>query len=125
MILDTNALSAWADGLASSRDALASATRLIVPVIVLGEYQFGIRQSRHRKKYEAWLLKNLPFTEIFGIDPSHAGIYADLRIFLKSRGTPIPANDLWIATLTVKSGLPLMSNDRHFDHVPGLVRIPF
>lgn len=125
MILDTNALSAWADGVPSSRDALASATRLVVPVIVLGEYQFGIRQSRHRKKYEAWLTKNLPFTEIVGIDPALAGIYADLRLLLKSRGTPIPANDLWIATLTLKLGIPLMSNDRHFDSVPGLVRIPF
>ena len=125
MILDTNALSAWADGLPSSRTAFSSATRLIVPVIVLGEYQFGVRQSRHRERYETWLSQNLAFTEIVGIDPILAGIYADLRLFLKSRGTPIPANDLWIASLVVKMGLPLMSNDHHFDSVPGLIRIPF
>ncbi|MDP4996199.1 MAG: PIN domain-containing protein [Akkermansiaceae bacterium] len=125
MILDTKALSAWADGLPSSRSAFASATRLVVPVIVLGEYQFGIRQSRHRARYEAWLVENLAFAEIVGIDPNLAGIYADLRLLLKSKGTPITANDLWIASLVVKLGLPLMSNDRHFDHVPGLTRISF
>lgn len=61
MILDTNALSAWADGQPSNRPVFASAVRLIVPFIVLGEYQFGIRQSRYRPKYEAWLTANLPF----------------------------------------------------------------
>ncbi len=125
MILDTNALSAWADGLASARDAFLSATRLVVPVIVLGEYQFGIRQSRHRKRYEDWLVRNLPSVELAAISPDLAGIYADLRLHLKSQGTPIPANDLWIAALVLQLGLPILSNDIHFDHVPHLVRIPF
>ena len=125
MILDTNALSAWADGLASARDAFVSATRLVVPVIVLGEYQFGIRQSRHRKRYEDWLIRNLPSAELAAIPPDLSAIYADLRLHLKSHGTPIPANDLWIASLALHLGLPLLSNDTHFDQVPHLVRIPF
>ena len=47
MIVDTNALSAWAAGNASVEVVLKSAERLIVPSIVLGEYYFGIRQSRY------------------------------------------------------------------------------
>ncbi|MDX2080315.1 MAG: PIN domain-containing protein [Terrimicrobiaceae bacterium] len=125
MILDTNALSAWADGLPSSRPAFASATRLVVPVIVLGEYQFGIRQSRHRARYEQWLLQNLRHAEIAAVTDDLAGIYADLRLHLKSNGTPIPANDVWIAALTLKLDLPLLSNDSHFDLVPGLQRLSF
>ncbi len=43
MILDTNALSAWAEGLPAIEPHLLSADRLVVPSIVLGEYYFGIR----------------------------------------------------------------------------------
>lgn len=125
MILDTNALSAWADGNANCRDALATAARLVVPVVVLGEYDFGIRQSAHRARYEAWLATYLPMTEVAGISAATAAEYAGLRLELKSRGTPIPANDVWIAAIVLQHRLPLLSNDTHFDVVPGLERIAF
>ncbi len=64
MILDTNALSAWAEGRPGIMAPLRSAERLVVPSVVLGEYFFGIRQSRHRRRYEEWLTRYLPLTEI-------------------------------------------------------------
>ena len=64
MILDTNALSAWADGVTVLRSPLRSADRLVVPSVVLGEFYFGVRQSRHRSRYEAWLGQYLPYTEV-------------------------------------------------------------
>ena len=63
MILDTNALSAWAEGDVAIKAPLRSASRLVVPSVVLGEYYFGIRQSRHRNRYEGWLTRYLPLTE--------------------------------------------------------------
>lgn len=59
MILDTNALSAWADGTPAIAPLLRSASRLVVPAIALGEFDFGIRQSRHYSRYQAWLAQNL------------------------------------------------------------------
>ena len=50
MILDTNALSAWAEGILAVEPHLLSADRLVVPSIVLGEYYFGIRQFRYRRR---------------------------------------------------------------------------
>ena len=50
MILDTNALSAWAEGRAAVESPLRAADRLVVPSVVLGEYLLGIRQSRHRTR---------------------------------------------------------------------------
>jgi tRNA(fMet)-specific endonuclease VapC len=125
MILDTNALSAWADGNPACRSAFAEASRLVVPAIVLGEYYYGIRQSRRRKRYEEWLAQNLPFAEIHPTCDTTASHYADLRLHLKTTGTPIPANDLWIAALTKELDLPLLSNDSHFDLIPGLIRLAF
>ena len=42
---------------------------------------------------------------------------------LRQQGTPIPTNDMWIAALTLQHGLMLYSRDRHFDHLPQLLRL--
>ena len=125
MILDTNALSAWAEGLSAVFAPLRSARRLILPSIVLGEYYFGIRQSRHRRRYEAWLASYLPMIELAVVTGATAANYADVRIELKRSGNPIPQNDAWIAALSRQHSLPVLSNDRHFDAVPRLERIAF
>lgn len=125
MILDTNALSAWADGNPACRPAFLQAAKLVVPAIVLGEYLYGIRQSRHRQRYEDWLAQNLPLAEVHPVTEATAGHYADLRIHLKNSGTPIPANDLWIAAIALETSLPLLSNDAHFDLIPDLNRLAF
>ena len=125
MILDTNALSAWADGNPACHGIFEEASRLIVPSVVLGEYLYGIRQSRYRARYEEWLAQNLPAAEIHPVSDATADEYANLRIHLKSTGTPIPANDLWIAAIALELKLPLLSNDAHFDLIPRLNRLSF
>ncbi len=125
MILDTNALSAWAEGVAAVEAPLRSARRLVVPSIVLGEYYFGIRQSSHRDRYEGWLRRYLPLAEIAIVTHATAGVYADVRLELKRSGSPIPPNDAWIAALARQHGFPVLSNDAHFDRVDGVQRIPF
>ena len=125
MILDTNALSAWADGHAAIVVPLRVADRLVVPSVVLGEYYFGIRQSRHRSRYQEWLARYLPLTEIAAVNAATADTYANIRLELKRLGTPIPSNDAWIAALARQHGLSVLSNDRHFDVVGGIRRIAF
>ena len=125
MILDTNALSAWVEGLATVEAAFRSADRLVVPSVVLGEYYFGIRQSRHRSHYEDWLRQYLPLAEIAAVTSATADAYADIRLELKRLGTPIPPNDAWIAALAHQHALPVLSNDTHFDVVAGVRRIAF
>ena len=125
MILDTNALSAWAEGLATVETSLRTATRLVVPSIVLGEYYFGIRQSRYRSRYEQWLRRYLPLAEIAVVTSATAAVYADIRLELKRSGSPIPPNDVWVAALARQHALPVLSNDTHFDAVESVRRIAF
>ena len=125
MILDTNALSAWAEGVSAVRAPLRSAEHLVVPSVVLGEYFFGIRQSRHRSRYEEWLRRYLPLAEIAAVTSATAATYADIRLELKRSGNPIPANDVWIAALARQHALPVLSNDAHFDTVADVRRIAF
>jgi len=55
VILDTNALSAFADEHPAILTILAQVEQLAIPVIVLGEYRYGIAQSRHKTRYLSWL----------------------------------------------------------------------
>ena len=122
MILDTNALSALADGDARIGKVLRQQTRACLPVIVLGEFRYGIAQSRHRVDYEEWLQAQLRHFEILPVTDRTASAYAMLRVTLQQQGTPIPANDAWIAALALQHGLAVLSRDVHFDSVPQLVR---
>lgn len=123
MILDTNALSAVADGEPAAMDLVGGADRVAVPVIVLGEYRFGIAQSRHRATYENWLRQWIAAVTVLDINDGTTHFYSGIGLELKRKGQPIPANDLWIAALCRQHSLPLVSKDRHFDLVSGLRRL--
>lgn len=125
MLVDTNALSAWADGKNSVHPHLSAAEILFIPSIVLGEFYFGIQRSRHHQEYRAWLQKILPQIRVANVGHKTAQHYSEIRNELKEKGNPIPANDVWIASLSLQLNCPLLSNDRHFDSVPDLERISF
>lgn len=123
MILDTNGLSAVANGEAALEPILRKAAQIAIPVIVLGEYRYCISHSRDGKHYEQWLTEYLPKFRILDVDERTTIPYAAVRSELKRAGTPIPSNDVWIAALCRQHSLPLLSRDRHFDAVHGLRRL--
>jgi predicted nucleic acid-binding protein len=123
VILDTNGLSAVADGEGALEPILRKAAEIAVPVIVLGEYRYGIRQSRDRQRYEQWLTESLRNYRVLAVDEETALAYAALRYELRRAGTPIPSNDVWIAALCRQHAFSLLSRDRHFDLVRGIERI--
>ena len=122
MILDTNALSAYLDSTPQAVEIVSEARVLAIPVIVAGEFAFGIAQSRHREAYERSLRRMLDRCTILDIGIETARHYASIRLELKGAGTPIPANDVWIAALSRQHAIPVMSRDTHFDFVGGLRR---
>jgi tRNA(fMet)-specific endonuclease VapC len=60
---------------------------------------------------------------ILDVDQETTVYYATLQTELKKAGTPIPANEVWVAALCRQTRLPILSRDRHFDIVAGLRRI--
>ena len=123
MILDTNALSAFVDGEPEIGAILGSQHRAAIPVIVLGEFRYGIMGSRHRNAYEEWLNAHLRHFDLLAITAETTVPYAALRATLKRLGRPIPANDAWIAALAIQYRLPILSQDEHFDGLSGVQRI--
>jgi tRNA(fMet)-specific endonuclease VapC len=122
VILDTNALSAFVDGDVGVGEVLRRQARAAIPVIVLGEFRYGIAESRHRTTYEAWLESQLPHFDVLAVTDETAIAYAALRVALKRSARPIPANDAWIAALAQQHRLPVRSRDQPFDVVPDLER---
>jgi predicted nucleic acid-binding protein len=123
LILDTNALSALADSPTVFDAIAAHVDTFSLPVIVLGEFWFGVMRSRHRARYEGWLAKLVDASRILVVDRDTAREYAAIREQLRARGRPIPSNDVWIAALGLQHRLPVLSRDAHFDEVAGLRRV--
>ena len=122
MILDTNALSAYLDRTAEAVQIVSEASEIAIPVVVVGEFVHGISQSRHREAYERSLQRMLDRCTVLDIGIETARHYAAIRLELRIAGTPIPANDVWIAALSRQHAMPVMSRGSHFDSVGGLRR---
>jgi tRNA(fMet)-specific endonuclease VapC len=125
MIVDTNALSGFADGNPKIRELLASGSGPFLPVMVLGEYRFGLLGSREREKRLGWLRNLAEKWPVLEVTAETAEHYAAIRHGLRQRATPIPSNDSWIAALALQHESPILSDDQHFDLVSGVARVGF
>jgi len=123
VILDTNALSAFADEDPAILVVLAQAEQLAIPVIVLGEYRYGIAQSRNKAGYSTWLNNLLADCMVLDVNEETTLYYAKIHLDLRRSGRPIPSNDIWVAALCRQHRLSILSRDRHFDVVRGNKRI--
>jgi len=123
MILDRNALSALIDGDPAIDDVIRDFESLKLNSISLGEYRFGILQSRYRTEYENQLSQLEADFDVLSVDVTTATFYALVRHELKSLGRSIPYHDIWIAALARQHSLPVVSRDSHFDSVRGIRRL--
>jgi len=123
MMLDTNALSGWAAADAALLRVLPKDRIWHLPVVVLGEFLFGIRRSRERPRLERWIDEVKASCALAVVDDDTADHYATIREELRVAATPIPENDLWIAALCRQHHRALASRDSHFDQVRGLNRV--
>jgi tRNA(fMet)-specific endonuclease VapC len=123
VILDTNAVSALLAGDEALSDLLAVRSRHHLPVIVIGEYRFGLLRSRYRERLGPLLAALILDSSVLLVDQVTAEIYSQVREELRASGRPIPENDVWIAALARQHQQPVVSRDDHFDAVRGLVHL--
>ena len=122
-LLDTNILS---DAMRNPRGVIRRRIEEVGPdavytsIIVAAELRFGVVKSgswRLASNFDEVIrpLEVVPFDE--PVDRT----YAELRAELERRGTPIGANDLWIAAQALHDGSVLVTdNVGEFSRVPGL-----
>ena len=124
LVLDTNKYTDFCRNEARTVSMLQQAEWILLPFVVLAELRAGFRSGSCGRQNEAFLVRFLSSSRVRVIyaDEQTTHLYAGLFTQLKSQGTPIPTNDLWIAALAVQHDALLFSRDAHFDHLPQLPR---
>ncbi|HEV7519292.1 MAG TPA: type II toxin-antitoxin system VapC family toxin [Thermoanaerobaculia bacterium] len=125
VILDTNAVSALLAGDPALGEVLAEEPRHHLPVIVIGEYRFGLLGSRYRNHLQSLLEILTRESIVLLVDEGTAESYSHVRDGLRRKGRPIPENDIWIAALARQYHQAVVSRDDHFDYVSDLRRVPW
>jgi tRNA(fMet)-specific endonuclease VapC len=123
-LLDTDILSYVAR---ESHAGLLDRMRLVAPqdltisVITRAEVEFGLRSHPPRRLTLERMTALLHEIVTLAL-PEHAATHhCSLRLALQRAGTPIGANDQWIAAHALALGLTVVTNnDREFRRVPGL-----
>jgi tRNA(fMet)-specific endonuclease VapC len=90
-------------------------------MISYGELLFGAEKSQQPQPATERLQRLAELVPVLSLPDESPRHYARIRAELERAGTPIGANDLWIASHALASGLILVSNNlREFGRIAGL-----
>jgi len=125
LALDTNRYSDLARNLPEVVARVEQADEVFLPFVVIAELRSGFAAGSRARKNEEALAKflNKPNVAALYADEQTTAQYATLWNYLRQRGTPIPSNDLWIASLVFQHGLSLYARDAHFKNLPQLTLV--
>ena len=123
--LDTNRYVDLCKGVADTVTLVEEADDVLLPFVVLGELRAGFVHGRRPAENERILRRFLAKdgVHVLFADDQTTHHYASVFRQLRKQGTPIPTNDMWLAALALQHNLALHARDRHFDHLPQLVRV--
>jgi tRNA(fMet)-specific endonuclease VapC len=122
--VDTNRLTDLFRGDAALAELLGGCDEIWISLVTLAELKAGFYGGSQRQRNEELLQRFLsrPTAGVLLPGRETAEHYARLFVQLKRAGTPVPDNDLWIAAQALEHDLILITRDRHFRHIPQLVR---
>jgi len=125
LALDTNRYVDFCRGVPEAADRIQEAERIYLPFVSLAELRAGFRWGTRPPQNERVLTRflNSSRVRVLYADEQTTHHYARLIHQLRQQATPIPTNDIWIASLALQNDLPLFARDAHFDHIPQLVRV--
>jgi tRNA(fMet)-specific endonuclease VapC len=103
---------------------IQSADELFLNSIVLGELLSGFMRGKKERKNRLELSEFLssPRINILALDDETSERYAIIIKYLYEQGTPIPTNDVWIASSVMQYGLKLISRDNHYLKIPQILK---
>jgi len=119
LCLDTSAYGEFKRGHRPVVELISQARWIGVPAVVLGELRYGFLRGHRSDENERELNEFLdhPVVKTLSVDEEASQRYAEIFSVLRRAGTPIPTNDVWIAALAVREGVPILTYDAHFERV--------
>jgi tRNA(fMet)-specific endonuclease VapC len=124
VLIDTNIYSYAMKGDTEVTNHMRQIDVIGISTISLGELLSGFKGGRREETNinELNTFLDSPRVIVHPIDEETADFYASILDNLRTAGTPIPTNDIWIASVAFQHGYKLFSKDKHFSHIPGIVR---
>lgn len=117
--LDTSAYSQFKRGDEAVVVLIDSAEWIGMSTIALGELRAGFRlgkqTARNDRELDAFLAN--PVVHVLDVDEDASRIYAEIIVALRSAGTPLPTNDIWIAAVSAREGASVVTYDAHFRRI--------
>jgi tRNA(fMet)-specific endonuclease VapC len=125
LALDTNRYVDLCKGLEPTVDLAATAEVVFLPFVVVAELRAGFALGRRGAENERVLRRFLQKDGVHLLLASEQTTFHYASVFrhLRERGTPVPANDMWIAALVLEHNLVLHARDAHFDRLAQLPRV--
>ena len=122
ILLDTNAYTAYLAGDREVLRVLAEADIIYLSIFVQGELYAGFKGGNREQENIAILqvFQDKPRVSILNATSETAEIFAQIKNQLKTAGTPLPINDIWIAAHAMETGSGVVTYDKHFTRVPGI-----
>jgi len=124
LALDTNRYVDLCKGVGETARLVSTAEAVFLPFVVVAELRAGFvlgkRTAENERVLRRFLMK--PGVSVLYPDEQTTHHYAAAYRQLRLQGTPIPTSDLWIAALVLQHNFRLHDRDRHFDHLPQIVR---
>lgn len=125
ILLDSSAYSHLKRGDRRIAEIVRGSEEVLLSTIVIGELLYGFRKGsrleRNLQELQGFL--SSPYVTVITVSFTTADRYARIAASLRAKGRPIPANDIWIAAHALEAGADLVSYDRHFDQIDGLVLV--
>jgi predicted nucleic acid-binding protein len=125
ILIDTNVYSEFKRNNIDVVKKLQEVKYIAISTIVLGEITAGFKLGNREQTNSSELNYFLDTSRVhfLTLDEDTADIYATIFKQLKLNGTPIPANDIWIAASAIQHGLALYSLDKHFANIDKLLLV--
>ncbi len=92
-------------------------SEIFVPSIAAGELYYGAYRSANVQKHLDQTHGFLKNYTILVTDIITTNLFGSIKTALKSKGKPIPENDIWIAAIATQHNLPLFTTDKHFNEI--------
>lgn len=121
--IDTCAYAAFKLGKVEVVEAIRSAQNVALCVVVLGEILsgFSVGRKKDKNQRELNLFIDCYNVSIVGIDIITVDHYVSIYAELRRKGRPIPTNDMWIAASAMQHRFAVLTLDKHFQEVDGLL----
>ncbi len=123
ILFDTNAYAAFKRNDAAIIEIVQNAERLGISPVVIGElmagFDGGSKSKQNRVELQEFLGSPRIIVYSITLDTSH--FFSQIYDSLKSKGKPIPTNDMWIASQALEHGCVVCTYDKHFGYIEGLI----